>query len=64
MDDFKRIGGSEVTFKIPGKDGEEFFTQLAENAGYDIRCYTDQALFCKALGRQALITNIVNANDS
>ncbi len=64
MDDFTRIGGSEVTFKIPGKDGEEFFTQLAENAGYDIRCYTDQALFCKALGRQALITNIVNANDS
>lgn len=62
--DFKRIGGSEVTFKIPGKDGEEFFTQLAENAGYDIRCYTDQALFCKALGRQAKITNIVNGNDS
>lgn len=58
--DFKRIGACDVTFKVPGRQ-EEFFTQLSDNAGYDIRCYTDQALFCKAPGRQVLVTGIQNA---
>lgn len=58
--DFMRIGAVDVTFKVPGRE-EEFFTQLANHAGYDIRCYTDQALFCKAPGRQVLITGIVNS---
>lgn len=60
--DFSRIGAVDVTFKVPGRE-EEFFTQLADNAGYDIRCYTDQALFCKAPGRQVLIKGLVNSDD-
>jgi len=57
---FMRIGATELTFKVPGRD-EEFFLQLQSQAGYELRCYTDQALFCKAPAKQVLINNIVNS---
>lgn len=59
LDDMARIGSTDVTFKRPGQ-GDEFFRDLENNAGYELRCYTDQALFCHAPGRQVLINNIVN----
>tara|TARA_R100001086_G_C11833901_1_gene257350 strand:+ start:366 stop:1604 length:1239 start_codon:yes stop_codon:yes gene_type:complete len=50
--EFMRVGSSEITFDPPGYEGE--FFKLMENAnGYEIRCYTDQALFC---ARPACIT--------
>lgn len=57
---FMRIGAAELTFKVPGRD-EEFFLQLQSQAGYELRCYTDQALFCKAPAKQVLISSIVNS---
>lgn len=54
-----RIGSTDVTFRRPGK-GDEFFRELENNAGYELRAYTDQAIFCHAPGRNVLITNIVN----
>lgn len=57
-DEMMRIGSSDVTFKRPGK-GDEFFRELENHAGYELRCYTDQALFCHAPGKNVLITNIV-----
>lgn len=59
MDEMMRVGSSEVTFKRPGR-GDEFFRELENHAGYELRCYTDQALFCHAPGRNVLIKDIVN----
>lgn len=59
IDEMSRIGSSDVTFKRPGK-GDEFFRDLENSAGYELRAYTDQALFCHAPGKNVLINNIVN----
>lgn len=58
LEDMVRIGSSDVTFKTPGKDGE-IFLQLANNAGYEIRLYCDQALFCASPAKNVLITGVV-----
>lgn len=60
VDDWSRVGSSDITFKRPGKEGD-FFRDLENSAGYELRCMTDQALFCNAPGRSVLIKNIVNA---
>lgn len=57
---FERIGSTDVTFNRPGKEGE-FFRELDGHAGYELRCYTDQALFCNAPGRNIYISGIVNS---
>ena len=59
MDEMVRVGSSEVTFRRPGR-GDEFFRELEGHAGYELRAYTDQSLFCYAPGRNVLITDIVN----
>lgn len=59
LDEMMRIGSTDVTFRRPGK-GDEFFRELENAAGYELRAYCDQALFCHAPGRNVLITNIVN----
>jgi hypothetical protein len=56
---WKRIGATDVTFETPGYGGQ-IFTQLSGNAGFDVRCYTHQAVFCEMPARQLLINNIVN----
>lgn len=60
MEDWFRVGSTDVTFKRPGQ-GEEFFRDLENSAAYELRLYTDQALFCMAPGKNVLITNITNA---
>jgi hypothetical protein len=59
-DDWMRIGSTDVTFKRPGQ-GEEFFRDLESAAGYELRCFTDQAIFCSAPGKQVLMTGVVNS---
>ena len=59
MEDFARVGSTDITFKRPGADGN-FFRDLENASGYELRCYTDQAIFCAAPGRQTLIYGIVN----
>ena len=59
-DDWSRVGSSDITFKRPGKEGD-FFRDLENSAGYELRCMTDQALFCNAPGRSVIIKDIVNA---
>lgn len=61
VDDWMRVGSSDLSFRIPGQ-GEEFFRHLTDQAGYELRLWTDQAVFCHAPGRSVLITNIVNAS--
>ncbi len=60
METFMRVGSSDVSFKRPGFDGE-FFREQENSAGYELRLWSDQALFCNAPGRNTLINLIVNA---
>lgn len=60
LEDWMRVGSQDVSFKRPGQ-GEEFFRDLENAAGYELRLYTDQALFCMAPGKSTLITAIVNS---
>jgi hypothetical protein len=60
LDDWFRVGSTDLTFKRPGQ-GEEFFRDLENSAAYELRLYSDQALFCSAPGHSVIITGIVNA---
>ena len=55
-----RIGATDITFKVPGRGGD-FYRQLDDQAGIEIRCYYHQAVFSKAPGKATLINNIVNS---
>lgn len=59
IEDWQRVGSTDMTFKRPGQ-GDQFFRDLESSAGYELRLYTDQAVFCSAPGRNVLITGIVN----
>lgn len=59
LDELMRIGSTDVTFRRPSQ-GDEFFRDLETQAGYELRAYTDQALFASAPGKMILINNIVN----
>jgi hypothetical protein len=60
LGDLKRVGSTDVTFKRPGKEGE-FFRELENSAGYELRCFSDQALFCAAPGKMVVLTGIANS---
>jgi hypothetical protein len=54
---YTRIGSSDVTLEQPGFEGK--FLKLLENANaYEMRAYTDQALFCSQPGTSTLLTFI------
>lgn len=61
MEDFMRIGSTDITFRRPGQ-GDDFFRELENNAGYELRAYTDQCIFCLAPGRSTLVAGIENSN--
>ena len=61
LEDFVRVGSTDVTFKRPGQAGDNFFRDLENAAGYELRCYTDQALFCSKPGRSILVTGLKTA---
>jgi hypothetical protein len=58
--EFMRVGSTDVTFNLPGSQ-DKFFRELENAAGYELRAYTDQALFSMSPGVNVLITNIVNS---
>jgi hypothetical protein len=60
MEEWTRVGSTDLTFKRPGQ-GEEFFRDQENAAGYELRCYSDQALFCTAPGKNVLISDVVNS---
>lgn len=60
VEDYMRVGSTDITFRRPGQ-GDEFFRELENNAGFELRAYTDQCVFCMAPGRSTLITGIVNS---
>jgi hypothetical protein len=54
---FERIGSSDVTFEQPGFEGK-FFRLMENQNGYELRGYSDQALFCDAIGQCTLLKYI------
>jgi hypothetical protein len=57
LKEFMRIGSSDITFEQPGFEGK--FLKLLENYnGYEMRCYTDQALFTAKPGMCTLLRYI------
>lgn len=55
--EFMRIGSTDITFDQPGFEGK--FLKLLENANaYELRAYTDQALFCPSPGLCTLLRYI------
>jgi hypothetical protein len=60
LEDWVRVGSSDITFKRPGYEGD-FFREQENSAGYELRLWSDQALLCVAPGRNTLIKDIVNA---
>lgn len=60
VDDLERIGSSDITFEMPGFEGK-FFRLMDSANGYELRCYTDQAVFSPAIGKMALLKYIKTA---
>jgi hypothetical protein len=57
----ERIGATDLTFKTPGKEGEEMFLQSATYTGYEVRLYSEQAVFLPCPSHCVLFTGISNA---
>lgn len=57
LNEFKRIGASDLTFKTPGKE-EEMFLHLPTQTGYECRLYSDQAIFSTCIAKCVEITGI------
>jgi hypothetical protein len=56
-----RVGSSDVTFNIPGTMDGKVFQQQANNAGFEYRLYTQQALLIECPAKCVKLTGIVNA---
>lgn len=54
---FKRIGSTDITFSRPNQPGE-IFRELPTKAGYELRCYSGQSLFCEAPSECVKLTGI------
>lgn len=59
IDNWEKVGSSDVTFRIPGSD-EEFFRHLSDHAGYELRAYADVAIICHKPNKQVLFKGISN----
>lgn len=56
----KRIGAQEISFKTPGRE-DEIFLHMPNNAGFEVRCYSDQAVFVSTPARCAYLSGITNS---
>ncbi len=54
---WKRIGATDVTFRIPGRPQEEFFLEMENTAGYELRSFSDFAVFCARPAANFIIGN-------
>lgn len=55
MRDFIRIGSSDISFKRPGAEGD-FFRDSENATAYELRVWTDQAIFTHSPGKNVLVT--------
>lgn len=52
-----RIGASDLSFKTPGR-GEEIFLQMSGFTGFEVRLYSEQAIFMPCPSKAVKITGI------
>jgi hypothetical protein len=52
-----RVGATDVTFRLPDR-GDEFFLHIPTKAGYELRAYSNQAMFTKAPSRGMYLYDI------
>jgi len=57
LNSFERVGSTDVTFKMPGR-GDDFFRQLEDANGVELRCYADVAIICHQPNKQVLFFGI------
>jgi hypothetical protein len=55
---FKRVGSTDVVFGGIGTANGKIFTQMPDNAGFQYRCYTGQAVLCDSPAKALKITGI------
>ncbi len=61
---WSRYGTSDVTFKVPGSKGDEFYMHLQDVAGYELRSWSNFANYTPRAGSNVVFTSIVNGIDS
>lgn len=60
VDEWLRPGSVDFSLKTPGM-GDQIFFHLPTKAGFEVRSYSNQAIFCVAPGKNFIITGIVNS---
>ena len=56
----KRVGASDITYAMPGSNGEKFWEHLQDHAGVGARVYWHQAVFMNCPAQGVLISGIQN----
>ena len=57
---WRRVGATDLTFRLPDR-GDEFFLHRQDEASYELRAYSNQAVFTKAPAKSCLLTGITSA---
>lgn len=60
LENWSRVGSQDVSFKRPGAS-EEMLRELENSAGFELRLYSDQAIFVSRPATNVVITGIVNS---
>lgn len=55
-----RLGASDLTFKRPGSS-DQMVQEMATQTGFEVRLYSDQAIFCTCPNKCVLFSGISNA---
>lgn len=55
----KRIGATDITFRRPGNP-DNIFVELQNSAGFELRAYSDQQIFCEAPSYCVKMTGITD----
>lgn len=58
MQSLKRIGSTDVTFDLPGKNDGEIFLHIPDKSGYEMRCFSEQAIYTNKPCHGVLISGI------
>lgn len=56
-EDFVRVGSTDITFRDPLM-GDQYIKHLENSTAYEMRAWTDQALFCSRPGASLIISNL------
>lgn len=58
-DEWVRAGVSDLTDRLPGTGNEDFFLEIPDKSGFEIRNFSSQFVYCRKPAKQVKITNIV-----